>query len=200
PIENPNINYIVLALSMVFEGAAWTLAYREFNRTRGRRGLLRAVQESKDPSTFVVLFEDSAAMLGLLVAFAGVWLSRLTGAAWLDGAASVVIGLILGATAFWLAWETKSLLIGESARPGLVEGVRRLARDVPEIERVGDVLTLHMGPEFVLVTLTVDFRDDCPAGRVETAVATLNRAIKAEFPRVKRIFVEAEALGRNSAP
>ena len=200
PIENPNINYIVLALSMVFEGAAWTLAYREFNRTRGRRGLLRAVQESKDPSTFVVLFEDSAAMLGLLVAFAGVWLSRLTGAAWLDGAASVVIGLILGATAFWLAWETKSLLIGESARPGLVEGVRRLARDVPEIERVGDVLTLHMGPEFVLVTLTVDFRDNCPAGRVETAVATLNRAIKAEFPRVKRIFVEAEALGRNSAP
>ena len=196
PIENPLINYIVLGLSMIFEGVAWTMAYKEFSRTRGRRSLLRAVHESKDPTTYVVLFEDSAAMLGLIVAFLGVWLSQLTGAAWLDGAASIVIGLILGATAFWLALETKSLLIGESAEPELVAGVRRLAREVPEIECVGDVLTLHMGPEFVLVNVGVDFRDDCPAGRVETATAALDRAIKAEWPRVKRVFIEAEALGR----
>ncbi len=200
PIENPGLNYIVLALSMIFEGAAWALAYREFSRTQGRRSLLRAVQESKDPSTFVVLFEDSAAMLGLLVAFLGVWLSQVTGLAWLDGAASVVIGLILGGTALWLAWETKSLLIGESASPELIEGVRRLARGVPEVERVGEVLTLHMGPEFILVNLSVDFRDDCPAGRVEMAVAALDRAIRSEWPHVKRVFVEAEALGRSSAP
>jgi cation diffusion facilitator family transporter len=200
PIENPHVNYIVLALSMVFEGAAWTLAYREFKRTKGRRSLLRAVHESKDPSIFVVLFEDTAATLGLVVAFLGVWLSQVTGQAWLDGAASVAIGLILGGTAFWLSLETKSLLIGESARPELVEGVRRLAQDVPEIERVGEVLTLHMGPEFILVNVSVDFRDDCPAGRVETAVASLGRAVKANWPRVKRVFVEAEALGRSGPP
>ena len=178
PIDNPNINYIVLGLSMIFEGIAWTLAYREFSHTRGQRSILRAVHESKDPTTYVVLFEDSAAMLGLVVAFLGVWLSHTTGLAWLDGAASVVIGLILGATAFWLAWETKSLLIGESARAEVVDGVRELAEDVPDIERVGEVLTLHMGPEYILVNLSVDFRDDCSAGNMEASIAALSGAIK----------------------
>ncbi|MBU0740793.1 cation diffusion facilitator family transporter [bacterium] len=200
PIDDPTLNYIVLAMSMIFEGVAWTMACREFSRARGRRNLLRAVQESKDPSTFVVLFEDTAALLGLVVAFLGVWLAHKTGLAWFDGAASVVIGLILGATALWLAWETKSLLIGESARPEVVEGVRRLAREVPEIDRVGEVLTLHMGPEFILVNVSVDFRDDCPAGRLEAAVAALGRAIRTKWPRVKMVFVEAEALGRGISP
>jgi len=200
PIENPNINYIVLALSMIFEGVAWTLAYREFSRTMGHRSILRAVHESKDPTTFVVLFEDSAAMLGLVVAFLGVWLSHTTGLAWLDGAASVVIGLILGATAFWLAWETKSLLIGESAAGDVVDGVRELAEQVTDIERVGEVLTLHMGPEYILVNLSVDFRDDLPAGHMEASIAALSGSIKGRWPRVKKVFVEAETLRSGNAP
>ncbi len=194
PIDNPHLNYLVLGLSMIFEGIAWTLAYREFSHTRGQRSILRAVHESKDPTTYVVLFEDSAAMLGLVVAFLGVWLSHTTGLAWLDGAASVVIGLILGATAFWLAWETKSLLIGESARAEVVDGVRELAEDVPDIERVGEVLTLHMGPEYILVNLSVDFRDDCSAGNMEASIAALSGAIKGRWPRVKKVFVEAETM------
>ena len=200
PIETPTINYIVLALSLLFEGSAWMLAYREFSRLRGDVGLLRAVHESKDPTTYVVLFEDSAAMLGLLVAFVGVWLAHETGRAWLDGAASVVIGLILGATAFWLAWETKSLLIGESAQPEVVDGVRELAEHVPGIERVGEVLTLHMGPEFILVTVSADFRDDLRAGEMEAAVAALSGAIKGRWPRVKKVFVEGEAVLGNDSP
>ena len=194
PIDNPTINYIVLGLSMLFEGVAWTLAYREFSHIRGSRSILREVHESKDPTTYVVLFEDTAAMLGLVVAFVGVWLAHTTGMAWLDGAASVVIGLILGATAFWLAWETKSLLIGESAKPEVVEGVRELAQDVSDIERVGEVLTLHMGPEYILVNLSVDFRDDCSAGNMEASIAALSGAIKGRWPRVKKVFVEAETL------
>ncbi len=200
PIENPNINYIVLGLSIIFEGVAWTLAYREFSRVRGQRSLLRAVHESKDPTTYVVLFEDTAAMLGLLVALVGVWLADVTGMAWLDGAASVVIGLILGATALWLAIETKSLLIGESADPEVVAGVGELAREVSEIERVGEVLTLHMGPEFILVNVSVDFRDDVSARRVEAAVAALSGLIKGRWPLVKKVFVEAESLRPEDTP
>ncbi|MCU7808689.1 MAG: cation diffusion facilitator family transporter, partial [Candidatus Thiodiazotropha sp. (ex Semelilucina semeliformis)] len=123
PIENPLINYIVLGLAMVFEGAAWLFAFREFSRAKGKWGYVEAIQRAKDPSIFVVLFEDSAAMLGLMVAFAGVALTQLTGNLLFDGLASVIIGLILVGTAIWLAYETKGLLIGESANRSVVEGV-----------------------------------------------------------------------------
>jgi cation diffusion facilitator family transporter len=115
PISNPVINYIVLGLALIFEGAAWCFAFREFNRAKGKWGYIEAVQRGKDPSMFVVLFEDSAAMLGLLVAFAGIGLTQMTGILYFDGAASIIIGLILIGTAIWLAYETKGLLIGESA-------------------------------------------------------------------------------------
>jgi cation diffusion facilitator family transporter len=192
PVANPRLNYIVLALALVFEGVAWTLAFREFRRAKGRLGYFRAVRESKDPTTFVVLFEDSAAMLGILVAFAGIALGQVTGQAWWDGAASVVIGLILGVTAWLLAVETRDLLIGEAAAPETVRGVREMAAGVDGVEKVNEVLTLHMGPEFVLVNLSLDFRDDMTADRVEAAVTGLAGAIKARYPLVKRVCARAE--------
>jgi len=198
-VANPMINYIVLVLSMIFEGAAWLFAFREFNKQRGRRGYIEAVRGGKDPSIFVVLFEDSAAMLGLMAAFAGILTAQLTGDYRWDGAASVVIGLILGATAAWLAWETKSLLIGESARPEVVENIRRLARESDLVEKVNEVLTMHVGPEFILVNISVDFRDSARAAEVEQAIAGLDRLIKEAHPRVKRIFIEAEAVRRGLA-
>ncbi len=199
-VANPMINYIVLGLSMIFEGAAWIFAFREFERQRGERGIIEAVHRGKDPSIFVVLFEDSAAMLGLVAAFAGILAAQLTGDYRWDGAASVVIGLILGATAAWLAWETKSLLIGESARPEVVENIRSLARENPLIEQVSEVLTMHVGPEFILVNINVDFRDSATAGEVEQAIAGLDRRIKKAHPRVKRVFIEAEAVSRGLNP
>lgn len=192
PIHNVNLTYIVLGLSFLFEGVAWFLAYKEFNRSKGRLGLMQAVRRSKDPSTFVVLFEDSAAMAGILVAFFGIWVGQLTGWLWMDGAASVVIGLILGLTAWLLAVETKDLLIGESAVPEVVEGVRNMAREVPDVEHVNEVLTLHMGPEYVLVNLSLDFCDTCTAEEVENAIAKLDGRIKLNWPLVKKVFVEAE--------
>jgi len=195
-VDNPMINYIVLGLSMIFEGAAWWFAFREFNKLRGRRGYIEAVRGGKDPSVFVVLFEDSAAMLGLLAAFAGLLIAQLTGDYRWDGAASVVIGLILGATAAWLAWETKSLLIGESAPPEVVENIRRLAREDGLTEKVNEVLTMHVGPEFILVNVSVDFRDSASAADVEQAIAALDRRIREAHPRVKRVFIEAEAMHR----
>ena len=128
PITDSFINYIVLGLAMVFEGFAWTYALIEFRKQKGDYGYFEAVRRGKDPTLFVVLFEDSAAMLGLLVAFFGILLTDITGIHYFDGAASVVIGIILGVTAAWLAYETKGLLIGESAAPKTVQRLKDIAR------------------------------------------------------------------------
>ncbi len=199
PMRNPMINYIVLGLAMLFEGAAWLFALKEFTKTKGKWGYVEAVQRGKDPTMFMVLFEDSAAMLGLAVAFLGVLLSQTTGLAWFDGLASVIIGLILGGTATWLAYETKGLLIGESANEQVVEGIRRILADYPAVEHINEVLTMHMGPDFILANLSIDFRDDLPAGELEKLIAELDTRIKQAFPEVKRVFVEAEARRRPTA-
>ena len=193
PIANPLINYLVLGMALLFEGAAWYFALHEFTKTKGKWGYVEAVQRGKDPTLFMVLFEDSAAMLGLGVAFFGVLLTQLTGLAWFDGLASVIIGLILGGTAIWLAHETKGLLIGESANEQVVEGIRNILADCPQVLHVNEVLTMHMGPDFILVNLSIDFPDDLPAAALEKVIADLDRRIKQAFPNVKRVFVEAEA-------
>ena len=131
-------------------------------------------------------------MAGILVAFLGIWLGQQTGWLWLDGAASVVIGLILALTAWLLAVETKDLLIGESAVPEVIASVRAMAAEVNQVEHVNEVLTLHMGPEYVLVNLSLDFRDACTADEVEDAIAKLDQRIKLNWPLVKKVFVEAE--------
>ena len=193
PITNFLVNYIVLGLAIIFEGAAWLFALREFTRAKGKWGYLEAVQRSKDPSIFVILFEDSAALLGLLVALAANVLAQLTGTYLIDGIASIIIGLILAGTAVWLAFETKGLLIGERANINVIEGIRKLANSIDQIDHINEVLTMHMGPDFILVNISVDFVDPISGDEIEKVVAQLDKNIKAEFPNVKRIFVEAEA-------
>ncbi len=192
PVANAVVNYIVLGLAMLFEGGAWYFAFQEFSKAKGRRGYIEAVQQGKDPSMFVVLFEDSAAMLGLLVAFIGILLSQLTGILLFDGVASIIIGLILGATAIWLAYETKGLLIGESANPQVVAGISAIAADCDKVEHVNEVLTMHMGPDFILANISVDFEDTITADEVELSIAHLDRRIKQVYPQIKRVFIEAE--------
>ena len=193
PIDKPLINYIVLGLAMLFEGAAWLFALREFTRAKGKWGYFEAVQRGKDPSLFVVLFEDTAAMLGLIVAFAGIALADMTGILYFDGAASVIIGLILLGTAIWLAYETKGLLIGESANASVVRGIRSILKGYRQIEHINEVLTMHMGPDFVLANISVEFRDNETASSVESVIAEIDSTIKTQFPQIKRIFIEAEA-------
>ncbi len=191
-MENVLLNYLVLGAAIVFEGGAWFFAFREFKRAKGARGYIEAVQRGKDPTLFVVLFEDSAALLGLLVAITGIALVQWSGNPVFDGIASVIIGLILGGTAIWLAVETKGLLIGESAGRHVVEEVRRLAAGQNGVEHVNEVLTMHMGPEFILINISVDVSDSLPAGRLEASIAELDRQLKAAYPEIKRVFVEAE--------
>lgn len=193
PLENLKINYIVLSLAVVFEGAAWFFALKEFNRSRGKKGYIEAVQRGKDPSLFVVLFEDSAALLGLVVALFATFLTQITGNLYFDGLASILIGCILGGTALWLALETKGLLIGEAANTYVVVGIEKLADAIDSVEHVNEVLTLHMGPDFILVNISVKFSDEATANDIEGAVASLDKQIKAEYENVKRVFIEAEA-------
>ena len=194
PIVNPTLNYIVLGCAFVFEGGAWYFALTEFTKAKGKWGYFEAVQRGKDPSMFVVLFEDSAAMLGIMAAFVGILLSQITGNYVYDGIASVIIGLILAGTAVWLAYEIKGLLIGESAHPEKVAGIKEIARSYPKIKHVNEVLTLHMGPEFILLNLSVDFADNLSAGDIEETISRLDRHIKQTYPKIKRIFVEAESV------
>ncbi len=192
PIRSPMVNYVVLGLAMIFEGVAWYIAYREFNRVRGGLGFLEAIRHAKDPSIFVVLFEDSAAMLGLVVAFVGIWLTQATGIPYFDGIASVLIGLILFGTAVWLAWETKGLLIGERANRSVIRGVRDTLTARPSIRHINEVLTMHMGPDFILANISVNFDETISAQQLQDEVAAVDAAIKQKYPQIKRVFIEAE--------
>lgn len=201
PIENATVNYVVLALAMLFEGAAWFFAWKEFKKVKGGYSYIRAVQRGKDPSMFVVLFEDTAALVGLIVAFLGVFLGQVTGITYFDGAASVVIGLILGVTAIWLAFETHGLLIGEGANPEVVEKIRQIVGRCDSIKHVNEIATMHMGPDYILVNLSVDFRSEASSDDVESIVGQLDRELKQALPRVKRVFIEAEKMRtRSDAP
>ncbi len=193
PMGKPMVNYIVLGLALLFEGVAWYFALTEFTKAKGKWGYIEAVQRGKDPTMFVVLFEDSAAMLGIIVAFAGVFLVDHTGILIFDGIASIIIGLILGGTAIWLAYETKGLLIGESANEMVIKGIRDIILKVDGIDCINEVLTMHMGPNYVLANISIDFRDDITAGDLENKIAGIDMQIKESFPTVKRVFVEAEA-------
>ena len=192
-IQNPYLNYIVLALAMLFEGAAWYFALTEFTKAKGKWGYVQAVQRGKDPTMFVVLFEDSAATLGIMVAFLGIFLSQMTANPVFDGIASIIIGLILAGTAAWLAYETKGLLIGESANKEVIRGIRQIAIAYDNIQHINEILTMHVGPDFILLNLSVDFDNAASAGDIEKSIARLDSEIKQAFPRIKRIFVEAEA-------
>ena len=191
-VTDPHINYIVLGVAMVFEAGAWWVAYREFNRSRGDLGFVEAVRRSKDPTMFTVLFEDTAAMLGLIVAFIGIWLAQVLQMPILDGVASVLIGVILATTAALLAVETKALIVGEGADHEVIAGIRRIAEENPAILQVNELRTLHLGPVDILVNLSVDFRDTLDAGELERAVSEMERRIKADHADVKRVFIEAQ--------
>lgn len=193
-MESVLMNYIVLSVGLVFEGVSWSIAVREFRKVKGDRGYFEAVRTGKDPTNFVVLLEDSAALLGLLTALAGVTLGHLTGNPYFDGSASVVIGLILAAVAVLLAWETKGLLIGEAAGPDVQQRIRTLVQSHAGIERLNELITMHMGPENILVNLSVDFAAQLSSDAVESTTADLNRLIKQEIPNVRRVFIEAANL------
>ena len=193
-VHDPTVNYIVLGVAFVIEGAAWWVAFKEFNRVRGDRGMFEAIRKTKDPAVMAVLLEDSAAMIGLIVAFTGIFLGQLLDMPVLDGAASIGIGMVLTVAAVILAIETKGLLIGESADMKMVEGVKALALSHPQVTDVNEALTMHLGPEDILLTMSLDFSGDASADDVEEAVSKMEVAIKEIHPEIRRVFIEAQSI------
>ena len=197
PISSPFVNYAVLGMAILFESGAWYIAYREFNKTRGKRGLIEAARHSKDPGLFTVLFEDTAALIGLFIALIGIFLSQALDMPWLDGAASIGIGIVLAGIAAVLAYECKGLLIGEAADPEVGQDVRSIVRQKSSIRAINELRTMHFGPDDILLALSVDFIDDIPAGRVEATIYELEKEIKAARPEVKRLFIEVQNAGHH---
>jgi cation diffusion facilitator family transporter len=193
-IEHAWVNYLVLGVGVVFEGGVWLVALRAFNRQRGPRSLLAEVKSSKDPTVFTVLFEDTAALLGLLVALVGVFASEFFDMPVLDGLASIGVAAILAATAFFLASESQSLLTGEAASHETRIGINRIARAEPGVVGLNQARTMHFGPNEVLVALSLDFQDDLPAGEVERIVTRLENKLKAAYPEIGPVFIEAQSF------
>ena len=193
PIEGATIAYIVLAISFVLEGASWLTAVREFRTTQGDLGWWKAVRRSKDPSTFIVLFEDSAAMFGLAVAGAGIFLTHWTGNPVWDGTASIVIGVALAFVAFMLARESKGLLIGERADPALVSAIRAAFDDRAEVTRVQEVITIHIAPRKVFVAASVDFEDRIAVGDIERMIADTEASLRATYPQITSVYIKPKA-------
>jgi len=192
PAVSPLIGYAVLAIAFVLEGGSTLAAFREFKLAKGKLGWFEAVRRSKDPPAFIVLLENGAAMAGILAAAIGLMLSQITGNPFFDGAASVVIGIILGLTAFFLAVESKALLIGESADPELIKGLVALAGEQQGVVGVGDVLTVHSAPDQVTVMMSVDFTDSISARDVERIVCGIEEQAAERWPVVRRLFVRPQ--------
>jgi cation diffusion facilitator family transporter len=195
-LENPLINYIVLGVSALFELGSWSVAVRQFRKVKGRRGMIRAIREGKDPSLFTVIFEDTAALLGLFIAFLGVFIGHELGNRYADGAASVAIGCMLAGVALWLATESKGLLVGESAEPEMVDSILALVEDDEAVRHAGKALTMHLGPHEVLLNLEVEFAEGLPAEDIHTAIHRMERRIRGRHPEVKRIYIEVEAVAQ----
>lgn len=195
PLRDPTINYVVLAVALLLEGSSWLIAVRAFDRARGELGWWAAVRQSKDPAGFIVLFEDSAAMLGLLIAGAGVWASHWTGDPRIDGFASMAIGGILATVAILLAREAKGLLIGESADPALVQMVRQSVEARAGITAVNHVRTVHTGPNLVFVAVSADFDDELMMGEAECLIEEIETEVKRRDARIASIYIRPEKQG-----
>ncbi|MEO8499817.1 MAG: cation diffusion facilitator family transporter [Vicinamibacteria bacterium] len=193
PVQNAGVTYVVLGLSALVEGYSWWFTLRGFTAGRGFAGVLAAIQRSKDPPSFIVLLEDSAALLGLSIAFAGIYLSERLSLPVLDGVASILIGLALALTALLLGRETKSLLIGERADQHIVDSILQVAESMDGVAHANGVLTIHLAPQQIMVSLSLEFADELRTSQIEAKVAELERRVRLKHPAVTALFVKPQS-------
>ena len=191
---DPTWSYVVLALAFAFESVSAYLAFKAFRQELKGGGVFETIKRSKDPTTFTVLFEDSAALAGLIVAFLGILLGDLLDNPYLDGIASIVIGAILATVAVFLAYETKGLLIGEGVDPETLASVRTIAAEDDAVQKVRKSLTMHFGPHEVLLALDVEFQPQLSSKEIADAINRVEAAIRDRHPEIRHIFIEAKAL------
>jgi cation diffusion facilitator family transporter len=194
PIVRPIVVYVVLALSMAFEGGSWVVGIRAFHKTKRNLGWWEAFRRSKDPPAFIVVFEDSAAVLGILVAAAGTTAAIMTGDSRWDGVASLAIAVILSGVAALLARESKALLIGERADPALSDAIISIASKMKGVCSANSIVTVQLAPNNVVATLSLDFFDTMTAPEIERTVVDLERQIRTAHPEVSALFIKPQSV------
>jgi len=193
-LENVQWNYVVLILAMVFEGSALHVALKQFNASRRNKPFLRALKDSKDSSTVAIVVEDSAALIGLIIALASVFLGQISGWVYFDGIGSVLIGLLLVGVSLFFAAECKALLVGEGLLAEDVEKIHDILEDEPRVAVYRRPLSLYFGPNEVLVNLDVNFIDELTSDEIEETIDRIETRIKAAIPPVNRIYIEADSI------
>jgi len=191
---DPTAAYIVLAIALLVEGGSFSVAMKQFRLAKGAMGALQYIRQSKDPSLYTVVLEDSAAMLGLVFAFLGIFLGHLFSNAYLDGVASIVIGLLLMSVAAILASRTMGLLLGEGVTPDELEDIWTRVESDPAVERAGMILTMYMGPHDLLVNMGVCFVPGTTAEQMHEAIRRIETDLKNAYPQINRVYIEAESL------
>jgi cation diffusion facilitator family transporter len=189
PMQRPTINYAVYAVSALFEGISWWFGWKAFSRVMGNRGVLDTVKVTKDPTTFMVLFEDSAALIGILIATCATFLALRFHKPWIDGAGSICIGAVLAAVAVLLARESKALLIGERATPELSKAIQEMVRNEPAVLRVEGILTSQLSPDQVIATIGVELDDNLRTPDIEKLIGHLETELRKTYPELFRVFV-----------
>lgn len=195
-LGDPTWNYIVLGLAMVFETIAFAIAFRELAHVAGEDSMWQAVRKSKDPAIFVVLFEDAAALAGLIVAFVGVFLGHQLDMPILDAVSSLVIAVLLMSVAVFLAYESRELLLGEAADPAIVESIEAILADEEDVRKAFEPMTMHMGPNEILLNMGLCFQKGLSSTEIAGAIDRIERRLQAEHPQIKHIFLEAESLSQ----
>ena len=192
PISDPLVNYVVLALAFAFEGTTWWIALQHFRTVKGSLGYYEAFRQSKDPTSFMGLFEDSAALIGILIAALGTFASTRLDAPMCDGVASILIGVVLAATASLLARESKSLLIGERADHKLSDSLLHIAEQAYPGLHANGVLTVQLAPDQILAALSLEFADTLRAPEIEASVMEIERQVRAAHPEVVTLFIKPQ--------
>jgi len=191
---DPTAAYIVLAISLFVEGGTFTVAIRQFQRAKGDMGAWQFIKQTKDPSLYTVVLEDSAALLGLIFAFLGIFFGHMFNNPYLDGAASIAIGLLLMSVAGILASRTQGLLLGEGVNPDQLADIRQRVESDPAVERVGDILTMYMGPQDLIVNMGVCFIAGTTAEQMHAAIRRIEANLRSAYPETNRVYIEAESL------
>jgi cation diffusion facilitator family transporter len=197
-LGDPTAAYIVLGIAFIVEGASFAIAMRTFLQAKGKQGAREFIGRSKDPSLYAVVFEDSAALLGLLFAFLGIFLGHLLHNPYLDGIASVAIGLLLMSVAWFLASRTKGLLMGEGVNPDELEDIRRRVEADPMIKKAGDILTMYMGPHELLINMGVCYVDGATGEQMHDAIHRIEEDLMKAYPETKRVYIEVESIAHMS--
>ena len=192
--ENTGWSYAVLGCAMVFEGISWYYGLKAFrSETRGR-GILETIKASKNPANFAVLLEDSAALLGLAFALVGIYFSERLDAPWIDGASSVLIGVLLCLVSLVMVFESKGLIVGEGMEKQTLDRVRAIIQADPAVERVDKLRTMYLGPEEVMLAIELRFHSDTKVTDIRQAVSRVKRAIQERYPRIRRIFLDSASI------